>query len=327
MTDIAVIQIEKTGKQENRKTGKQENRKTENSQSVTEKTIKYQNSNIFYRITGEGKTIVLLHGFAEDGDIWSNQVDFLKDHFRIIIPDIPGSGRSDLVANANIETYAEVVKLILDTELQKLPAEEFGEINLIGNIGNIHSQGLSWEAETQVALIGHSMGGYITLAFAEKYPRYLDSFGLFHSSAFADDGEKKEARKKAIDFMTELGAGAFLKTAIPGLFTKAFAEENFTKINHLVEKGRNFSAAALVQYYRAMIARPDRTAVLKTFPKPILFIIGEYDNAIPLQSSLRQCYLPAQSHVHILNQSAHMGMWEEKEKANNILFKFLINKF
>jgi len=263
---------------------------------VTEKTIIYQNSGISYRIIGEGKPVLLIHGFAEDSDIWENQVSYLKDNFRLIIPDIPGSGRSQLVPNANIETYASIIKEILDAELR--------------------------EHET-VNLIGHSMGGYITLAFAEKHPHYLHSFGLFHSSAFADNEEKKQVRAKAIDFINDKGANAFLKTSIPGLFTKAFAEKFPEKINELIEKGKSFSSDALIQYYQAMIARPDRTHVLKSFSKPILFIIGEFDNAIPLQSSLQQCYLPEQSHVHILNQSAHMGMWEETDKSNEILFEFL----
>ncbi|MBC7888839.1 MAG: alpha/beta hydrolase [Ferruginibacter sp.] len=262
---------------------------------MTAKTISYQKSTVSYRVTGEGKTVVLLHGFAEDSNIWDNQVAFLKNRFRIIIPDIPGSGHSQLIPNANIETYAEIIKLILD-------AEEAGRL---------------------VTLIGHSMGGYITLAFAEKYPQYLDSFGLFHSSAFADNEEKKQARAKSIDFINVNGSNAFLKTSIPGLFTKAYADAYPEIINDLLEKGKNFSSAALIQYYQAMIARPERIAVLKTFSKPILFVIGEHDNAIPLESSMQQCYLPAIAHVHILNKSAHMGMWEEADKSNQILFNFL----
>ena len=75
-----------------------------------------------------------------------------------------------------------------------------------------------------------------------------------------------------------------------------------------------------------MIGRPDRLSVLRNFNNPILFIIGEHDIAIPLQSSLQQCYVPSKSFVTILDQSAHMGMWEEKDQANNILLDFLINK-
>ena len=68
-----------------------------------------------------------------------------------------------------------------------------------------------------------------------------------------------------------------------------------------------------------MINRPDRTAVLKTFLKPILFIIGEHDKAVPFEQSMQQCYLPAISHVHILRNSAHMGILEETDKVNTAL--------
>lgn len=263
---------------------------------MTTKTISYKNNNLFYRIIGKGNPVVLLHGFGEDGDIWQLQVDLLKDHFQLIIPDIPGSGASPLIPNpgTGIDEYAEAVKYILDEE-----------------------------AIQSSIMIGHSMGGYITLAFAEKYPAMLQSFGLFHSSAFADTEEKKGARAKSIEFIQNNGAYEFLKTAIPGLFTTEFQEQQAEKVNGLVEQGKKFSTAALVQYYQAMIARPDRTAVLKNFIHPILFILGEFDKAIPLESGLQQCYLPLQSHVHILKKSAHMGMWEETAKANEILFNFL----
>ncbi len=269
------------------------------------KIFNFENKKIYYHVYGQGKTVVLLHGFGEDSSIWQPQINFLQNHFRLIIPDLPGSGQSELVPNANIETYAEIIKEILDIELQ--------------NVSPLISGG-----DLEGAFIGHSMGGYITLAFAEKYPQYLNGFGLFHSSAFADSDEKKLVRKKAIEFIKENGAGTFLKTSIPGLFTKEYTAKQPEKMEALIEKGNDFTAAALIQYYKAMIARPDRTAVLTTFNKRILFIIGEQDKAVPLQSSLQQCYLPAQSHVHILASSAHIGMWEEEDKANKILLNFLL---
>ena len=272
---------------------------------MTEKTILYQNTSIFYRTIGVGKTVLMIHGFPADGTVWENQICFLKDHCKLIIPDLPGSGRSQLIGHANIETYAEVIKAILDAENQ--PGSE--------------------DTAPKVTLVGHSMGGYITLAFAKKYASALDSFVLFHSTAFADNEEKKAAREKAIGAIRENGADAFLKKMVPGLFGKDFTENYPEQIQELIEKGKKFSPDALIQYYEAMKDRPDRTDVLKTFSNPVLFIIGEFDTAIPLQNSLQQCYLPAQSEVHILDDTAHMGMWEEKEKANKILFDFLINKF
>lgn len=245
--------------------------------------------------------MVLIHGFAEDGTIWENQVTFLKSHNRLLIPDIPGSGRSELLPEATIENYAEVIKAILEADFHNSALEE----------------------PHQATIIGHSMGGYIALAFAKKYPELLHSFGLFHSTAFADNEDKITARSKAIQFIKERGSYPFLQTSIPGLFTPAFAALHPAVVNGLINRAKDFSPAALVQYYEAMIHRPSRIELLKNFPGPILFVIGEKDNVIPLQSSLEQCYLPSQAAIHILENSSHMGMLEEAERSNELLTHFL----
>jgi pimeloyl-ACP methyl ester carboxylesterase len=267
------------------------------------KTVSFQGSSIYYTISGTGPTVVLLHGFGEDGDVWKHQVRFLRTHFKVLVPDIPGSGKSAFIPGADIETYAEIIKLIVDIE----------------NANNNRNTGIT--------LIGHSMGGYVSLAFAEKHPQYLNRLGLFHSTAFADNEEKKQARQRSIKFIRSQGSHEFLKTSIPGLFAKNFANKYPEKIAVLVEAAKEFTKPALIQYYEAMINRPDRTSVLQNFTKPILFIAGEHDLAVPLQSSLQQCHLPLRSYVTILHRSGHMGMWEEKQKANNAISKFLVNNF
>jgi pimeloyl-ACP methyl ester carboxylesterase len=268
---------------------------------LTNNNLLYQKSTVFYRSIGKGKKVMLLHGFAEDGTIWNNQIDFLKNDFRLLIPDIPGSGQSELIENGNIEIYAEVIRAILADDFEKE-----------GNNGL-----------EEIAIIGHSMGGYIALAFAEKYPQHLTSLGLFHSTAFADNEDKKSTRIKAIQFIKDNGSLPFLQTSIPGLFTATFLEEQSMVVNALINHSKEFNPLSLIKYYEAMMKRSDRTAVLKEFQKPILFIIGEKDNVILLQSSLEQCYLPSESHIHILEKTAHMGMLEETEKSNQIIYDFL----
>jgi pimeloyl-ACP methyl ester carboxylesterase len=258
-------------------------------------SIPYKNSTIFYRIIGKGDPVLLIHGFAEDGEVWHNQINFLKDHYQLIIPDIPGSGKSPFNEQlSTVDDYADAIKAILDNE--KI---------------------------TSCILIGHSLGGYITLAFAEKYPQLLKAFGLFHSTAFADSEEKKQVRLKAIDFIKTNGAYTFIKTSAPNLFNNPFKQNYPEQIETLIEQGKNFTSDALIQYYHAMITRPDRTSILKNSTVPILFIIGEHDTAVLLQDSLQQCHLPSQSYINILSNSAHMGMWEEAAKANKIIFNFL----
>ena len=259
------------------------------------KSISYNNSLIHYKLTGKGQPVLLLHGFAEDSRIWDGFIDELEKDYLLVIPDIPGSGQSALLAGSNIsmENYADVMNAILEEE-------------------NI----------SKAVFIGHSMGGYISLAFAKKYPGKINALGLFHSSAYADDDAKKETRQKAIHVINEKGPLAFLKTAIPGLF--ANAENSKAHINDLLEKASTFSNQSLVQYYQAMIARPDTTEVLKNIQQLVLFILGQHDKAVPFDHGLQQSHLPATAHIHILRNSAHMGMLEEKEASFKVLAHFLL---
>lgn len=262
--------------------------------------IQFQNKKIFYRTEGKGKPVILLHGFAEDGNVWNKQIATLKEKYQFIIPDLPGSGLSQLMeGECTIEDYAEVIKAIAEEVIFKK------------------------KKEMKFSLIGHSMGGYITLAFAEKYAEFLTSFGLFHSSAFADSEEKIAIRKKGVSFIKKNGTEVFLKTSIPNLFSEKTQKERPELIEQLFNIAKNISPEALIQYYEAMILRPDRTDVLRSFEKPVLFIIGKNDKAVPLQSSLEQCHLPSISSVNILQHSAHMGMWEEEELSNKYLNEFL----
>jgi pimeloyl-ACP methyl ester carboxylesterase len=268
------------------------------------KTFTYQSSKIFYRTVGAGKPVILIHGFAEDSEVWKNQIEFLQDHCFLIIPDLPGSGKSELINDMSIEGMAEVIKELINREAPGsspfgVPAREGTQFG--------------------VGAVGHSMGGYISLALAEKYPEMLSSIALVHSAAFADSDEKKSNRLKSIEFVKKNGAYEFLKAVITDLFTETWAANNLQTVDRQIEKSKAFTDEAIIAYYQAMINRPDRTPVLKNFNKPILFIIGEHDKAVPFQQSMQQCYLPNQSHIHILRNSAHMGMLEEGDKVNQAL--------
>ncbi|HUZ58392.1 MAG TPA: alpha/beta hydrolase [Hanamia sp.] len=261
--------------------------------------IVFRNKKIFYRIEGKGKPVLLLHGFGEYGNIWNHQIKTLSKNYCLIIPDLPGSGKSEMLkGNCTLEDYAEVIKAITDESIFKEKKEK------------------------QFSLIGHSMGGYITLAFAEKYPKLLNSLGLFHSSAFADDEQKKATRRNGIEFIKKNGSEAFLKTAIPNLFSEQTKKENPGLLTQLLTISKDISPEVLIQYYEAMILRPDRTSVLKSFSKPILFICGKFDTVVPLEASLKQVQLPTLIFLHILKNSAHVGMWEEDRISSKYLLEF-----
>jgi pimeloyl-ACP methyl ester carboxylesterase len=247
------------------------------------------------RAPGLPLTVMLIHGFAEDGAIWDRQTEYLKKNHRLLIPDLPGSGKSSPIsAETTMDELADPIKAILD-------AEKIG----------------------RVVLIGHSMGGYVALAFAEKYPGRLEALGLFHSTAYADTEEKKAARQKGIGFIRNNGSAPFVKQSIPNLFAERSGPAHAAIIAELTSRYSNSDPASLIYYYHAMIGRPDRTEVLKKINIPVLFIIGEQDSSIPMLSSLQQTHLPALAHIHILGDAGHMGMLEEEQASNAILENFL----
>ncbi len=262
--------------------------------------ILFRNKKIFYKTEGSGNPVMLLHGFGEDGRIWNHQVEKFKKDFLVIVPDLPGCGQSELLdGDCSLEDYADVIKMIADNEA--ITSKTYGTFSLIG----------------------HSMGGYITLAFAGKYGQLLNSFGLFHSSAFADDADKIATREKGIDFIEKNGVQLYAETTVPNLFSDQTRKDNPKLVKDLVEIAGKLPAETLIQYTRAMIKRPDTTAVLQSFSKPVLFIIGIHDNAIPLDASLKQCHLTQIGSTHFLQKSGHIGMWEEQELSNQYLDSFL----
>ena len=262
-----------------------------------EKTILYQNKKIFYRSIGSGDPVMLVHGFGEHGNVWDKQVEYLKSKYHLIVPDIPGSGKSEMIGDMSMDGMAEVLHTI------------------------IHEENID-----KCTVIGHSMGGYITLALVESYWNHVNAFGLFHSSAFPDTEEKKETRKKGIEFIKQHGAFEFLKTTTPNLFSPNSKIQIPDSIDSFINSLKDLTPEALTAYYEAMMSRPERTSILKNTKKPVLFIAGEHDVAIPLDDVLKQCHLPEKSYFHLLKESGHMGMMEETEKANRILEEFLLEK-
>jgi pimeloyl-ACP methyl ester carboxylesterase len=280
-----------------------------------QKSFQYQSATISYTIYGKGKPVVLLHGFGEDSSIWNEQVSFLKEHCLLIVPDLPGSGKSSLISLKSGVRRLEST----DDPDSSLLTPDFVSIEDYADC--IHAL-LIHENIPRCIMLGHSMGGYITLAFAEKYSSLLTAFGLIHSTAFADSEEKKKTREKSIALIEEYGVMAFLKNTIPNLFGAKFKAAHPEKVSALIEAGSAFSKEALQQYTRAMMLRPDRTHVLSN-RLPVIFVIGTEDVAAPPDDVIKQASLPNISYIHVLQDIGHMSMWEAPEKLNQQLLAFL----
>ena len=145
----------------------------------------------FSRISDKGKPIVFLHGFTESQKIWKHFVKALSNEFRVITIDLPGHGKSECIGDVHtMELQADVVHTVLKKE-----------------------------GIRRCIMTGHSMGGYVTLAFARKYPGKLKGFCIFHSHCFADSPEDRENRDRTIEVVSNDKFG-FLTNFIANLFRR-----------------------------------------------------------------------------------------------------------
>ena len=252
-----------------------------------DKIIQHLESNISYSIDGIGETLVLLHGFCEDKSVWHEFKQPLLLNVNIICIDLPGFGKS-LPGNNHLS-----MELMADAVLSVLNEEQI----------------------EKCFVIGHSMGGYVALSFAEKYSERLKGLGLFHSSCFADDEQKKETRKKVAEFVLKNGSRAFADQLFPTLFTQEFARSNEKLIFSLEEKAAIIPDQSIASASLAMRERIDKTDFLKNTQLPVLIIIGKNDLAIPFEKSVMMAHLPSTAVICMLEKSAHMGMFEEPNAA------------
>lgn len=244
---------------------------------------------------GKGFPVVLLHGFCETREIWDELADSLSKYFRVLTPDLPGFGNSPL------------------------PESDFS----IADIGEAVFQWLQNLHLKEVVVIGHSLGGYITLALAKSHPQVLSGFGLFHATAFADTEEKKSTRNKTIDFVKKRGVAAFAHSFLPQLFYHKNKKSLKGEIDQLIKMTAETKLDSLIAYTKAMRDRADRTDVLKSFDKPILLIAGDNDTAVSLEDIRVQENMPKKPIVHVLENTGHMGMIEQKSLSLTAVADFI----
>ncbi|RAP75315.1 alpha/beta fold hydrolase [Paenibacillus montanisoli] len=238
--------------------------------------------------------IVLLHGFCGSSAYWAEIVPLLAARGRVIVPDLRGHGGSSAPQQSSyeMEHFAEDL-LLLTREL-----------------------GLS-----SVHLFGHSLGGYVSLAFAERHPDLLKSFGLVHSTAKPDSEEAKGNRDKAAQTLLADGIGPFVEGLVPKLFAPEHRESMADAVSHIVDIGRGTSAAGAAATALGMKARPDRTAVLEGLAVSRLLVAGSEDAVIVPANT----FTVDGPHVtqSLLEGSGHMSMIEAPEQLAGELMAFL----
>jgi pimeloyl-ACP methyl ester carboxylesterase len=251
-------------------------------------------SQIHFFEKGTGQPVILIHGFCESGKMWVDFADTLSKEFRVVCPDLPGFGNSPIWGD---QISLEEVAVLLEEWMESV------QIN-------------------HPILIGHSLGGYVSLALLELMESRIKAIGLFHSTALEDDADKKQMRNRTIEFLKKNGVEKFVTSFVPPLFPENRRSELSAQIESAIEDAKRSSLNGLIAYSGAMRDRKERLEVLKQFSGPKLLIAGTEDGAVKIESSRAQ--KEAFSHYVELESVGHMGMVEKKEKTLEVVLNFAL---
>jgi pimeloyl-ACP methyl ester carboxylesterase len=257
----------------------------------------FRKARIRYSDEGEGRAIVLVHGFPLNMQVWEEYSAELAKHFRVIAIDLPGFGESENIGYVHsMELFAQCVKEVMD------------------NLGL-----------RRYILIGHSMGGYAGLAFGELFPDNLRGFVMFHSSSYKDSDEKKTERERSIETIKKKRK-SFIKVFTGNMFAapnpQKGAKDKNPHLKKLQDIANTASARALVAATEGMKNRKDREIILRFAQYPVLFIFGKKDKIFKLETVLPQTETPADKEVLILENAGHMGFYEAKDETLNAIIRF-----
>lgn len=255
--------------------------------------MKTTNSNIAYKEEGQGETLLLIHGFCGSSEYWNKVIPKLSEKFRVIAIDLPGHGESkghDSVKE--IDQYALVIKNFLE------------ELNI-----------------DKVTMFGHSLGGYITLAFAESYSQYLKGFSLIHSTSFPDSKEAKEGRTTSAEKIDNAGLDKFIDGLVPKLFAPDNVETQKQSIENVKNIGYGTTPLGAKNALHAMKERTDRTKALVNTELPILLIAGENDQLIPVDKT----FTASGENIKqvVIKGVGHMSMYEAPEELSNAILSYI----
>lgn len=257
--------------------------------------FQYGEGRIFYSDSGTGSVIVLLHGYLESSRIWNGFATELEDNFRVITIDLPGCGQSDV--------YGEIHSM----EFMATAVKELADSLSVGKF----------------FLAGHSLGGYVALAFLELFPEELTGYCLFHSTPFADTQETINKRNREVKIV-RMGKKNLM---YPENVTRMFAASNLEKFSEALNRSKEIAseipAEGIIAVLNGMIGRPSRLSQMENGRVPCLWILGSMDNYIQCETVRAMVKLPHNAEVLILDKSGHMGFIEEEKNSVKAITEFV----
>ena len=248
-------------------------------------TITVNGIRLAYERRGTGAPLVLLHGYPLDHHLWNEVIPLLEDTFELILPDLRGFGGSSSVDTFYaMEDFALDIAALLDhLEIQK------------------------------AGIIGHSMGGYVALAFARVYPERVSGLGLVSSQVLADPPDRKEARYKSAAEVADKGIASMVETMTPK-FTANPRLQQFAR-----QSMEQQQPAAYIGALKAMAERVDSTPLLSSLQIPVVIVHGDADALIPIDRAREVKAAVPGAHLVEVAGSGHLPMMEAKEETAEAL--------
>lgn len=254
-------------------------------------TKSYKNININYSDTGKGTAVVLLHGFLENITMWDALVPEFSKKYRVIAVDLLGHGETGCLGYIHtMEDMADAVHAVL------------------------HSLRIK-----KAIFVGHSMGGYVSLAFAEMYPEMVRGLVLMNSTSRADSDERKQNRDRAIKAVKQSYTN-FVRMSIANLFSEDNRERLDAEIEHVKQEALKTPLQGTVAALEGMKARNDREVILHFAPYPVLLVLGKKDPVLPYEDNLEQIENTDVKLVTYLD--GHMSHIENREQLQKDLLVF-----
>ena len=242
------------------------------------------------------RCVVLLHGYMASMVVWDDFVPLLRDKVRVVTLDLPGHGVSTVV----------------------------GEVHSMEFLARCVADAMSALGIERYSVVGHSMGGYVALAFCARYPEQLDGLVLLSSTPNPDTEAKRENRRREIALVR-----AGKKDALARVAPEAgFAEQNRRRlrsyIDDLTECVHITEDDGIVALLGGMMERADQNEMLRKSTVPQLFILGKKDGYIPVEVAEEIVANHPQAQVAWLEESGHMGFIEEPEACAEALLEFVL---
>ncbi len=252
----------------------------------------YRSVNFSFSDKGKGIAVVMLHGFLENRFMWSEFSDYLPKAYRKISIDLPGHGDSENLGYIHtMEDMAAMVKALLD----HLKIKKF-------------------------FCVGHSMGGYVSLALAEKYPDQIRGMVLMNSTSRADSEAKKINRDRAVA-LAKKAHKSYIRLSIPNLFRpknrKLFSKE----LKEVKKQALKTSKQSVIAALEGMKIRPDREVLLHFSPYPVMLVAGKADPILNFEDLQEQ--MQAEKVTGLVTENGHMSHIEDKDLLFKALKKFI----